>query len=114
MTGHDCPPSTRNRIRLWWSDREAYVENVNEIVDVIVDCALDHYYDRDKGVPNGLPERYQQTTRRIVEKHLSTRQNRWLSETVDFSFSEKAALRAELTARFHAIDNDMSPVEPSK
>ena len=88
---HDCPNCRCGQIRLGWSDREVYVfsEDLDSFAAVILNCALDHAYERGKGVPYGLDWDLECKLQHVVTKHLSAKDSDWLNNTVDLDDTER-------------------------
>lgn len=76
----ECPYCTCGQIELTWSDRVAYAlhNDPEGIAEKVVNCALDHSYDRTKtGVPYGLNDQLRVRLAFIVDRHLSSIQPEW-------------------------------------
>jgi hypothetical protein len=97
----DCPYCTCGQIQLTWSDRDAYVfpEDFEGIADAVVDCALDHSYDRSPtGVPYGLSCDVRDKLAPIVEKHLSAVEADWRENTVHMMNEQRQAFHKDVLA----------------
>lgn len=94
---HDCPCCTCGMIQLFWSDREPYVFNDPEsIANAVVNCALDHSYDRGDGVPHGLDDETSDRLRPIVAAHLAAKNLDWLNHSVHMTDEERNRFYADV------------------
>jgi len=105
---HDCPCCTCGQMELSWSDRSWYVypDDIVAIVNAIISCALDHYYDRYDGVPHGLTwikKGLDDAVRPIIVKHLSAINSEWEDHSVDMNESQRKSFREELLAKVKEI-----------
>lgn len=90
--------------RIEWSDREGWVNlsKPESIADVVMNCALDHSYDRTgDGIPYGFPDVLRVALAPVVAKHLSVTEPDWQNKTVymdlnDDNDSRRGRFRQEL------------------
>ena len=95
-----CTSCTCGLTAVEWSDRSGYVNlaDPNDIADVVVNCALDHSYDRPgTGIPYGYPATLETLLIPVVAKHLSAINPAWKDETVYMDKAAQAAFLADLT-----------------
>lgn len=95
-------------VSLSWSDREAYVypNDLEKIANTIVNCALDHSYDRYEGIPYGLHaihRKLEDALEPIVAKHLAAINPQWQEHTVDMNPEQREAFWAELLSKITEV-----------
>ena len=83
-------------VKLEWSDREGWW-HPTEFWQAVMDCALDHSYDRGStGTPDGLPDNFDEAFRQVVAEHLSVVDQKWTQRTVYMTDPQKDAFRKAL------------------
>lgn len=97
---HDCPDCTCGRIELSWSDRRTHVfpDDLDEIARVVVNCALDHSYDRGRGVPYGLEDKQEDTLLPVVARHLAAVDAEWRDRSVSMSPEQRETFLCDVRA----------------
>lgn len=83
-TAH-CDTCTCGLTKVEWSDREGWVDlaDPENVAEVILNCALDHYYDRTHdGIPYGIPDKTREALALVVAIHLSEVEPNWQNVTV--------------------------------
>jgi hypothetical protein len=91
-TLHESPTYT-----LTWSDREVTAHDLFSVAETVVNCALDHHYDRMDGVPYGLPEDVRRRLLPVVARHLAAKRADWRDHTVeDMTAAERDDFRADV------------------
>lgn len=83
---------------LTWSDREVTAHDLFSVAETVVNCALDHHYDRMDGVPYGLPDDMRKRLLPVVALHLAKKRADLKDHTVEMSKVERDALRGDVLA----------------
>jgi hypothetical protein len=94
-----CETCTCGLIKVCWADREAWVDPTNneELANVIINCTLDHFYDRTiTGIPSGFPLKHYGELADIVIKHMMKIDENWINKTVDMTDEQELSFRKDL------------------
>lgn len=110
---HDCPYCICGQVELTWSDRSftVFPDDMDEVAETIIACALDHYYDRYNGVPDGLGKEVEAAVSPVVAKHLAAVNPDWRTVSIDMTEVDLAAFKTELIATLRATS--VKPADPS-
>lgn len=106
---HDCPCCVCGQTDLSWSDREAFVfpSDLETIANTVVNCALDHSYDRTgSGIPYGMDRIHrnlEDALYPIVDKHLSAINPQWKEHTIDMNHEQRQNFLAELLSKIKEV-----------
>lgn len=95
---HDCPHCVCDLDEYTWSDRVAWVhpDDLDELAQMVVNCALDHHYDRGGGVPWGFAKDMSEQLAVVVDRHLGAVRKDWIGHTVSMEPAARAAFLKEV------------------
>ena len=104
----ECPSASRT-IEVNWSDRVSHVDptDAEAVTNVIVNCALDHYYDSSV-VPYNLPGRDELLP--IITRYLDAIAPDWRNCTIELTSAQYTAFRADV---LKAVENHIHNNRPT-
>lgn len=93
---HDCPNCTCGQIQIEYSGRGPYgvdPNNLDEVVESIILCSLDHRYDRTKtGIPYGFPSEFHKVAP-VISDWFRTNHPEWFEKTAYLTEDERQSFK---------------------
>jgi len=105
----DCPCCTCGQIQLTWSDRECWVfpEDLGSVAEAIVNCALDHSYDRPRGgAPDGITRTQRAAVEPVIARDLSAVEPDWEHKTVEMTEDQRLLFVRDVKAALEALETE--------
>jgi hypothetical protein len=92
----ECPDCHCGLILVEWSDRQGYIDPTDpeDMVEGVLDCALDHSYDRtSSGIPYNYPEDVVKKLTPVLSAWFLEHHPEWGEFTVSLNEEERQQLK---------------------